>query len=119
METLWRRAVTRGDPTTALPACKCLPGEKTRSFRRFRGGEIGSFLHRPRERCQCVQRLLKTLHRDDPEAVRVLPRVAGVLPRGDEEGVHTRLARADRLLLDAADRAHLPVEEDLARGRDP
>ena len=37
--------------------------------------------------------------------------------RPDEENVHTRLARADRLLLDPADLADPAVEEDLARRR--
>ena len=45
--------------------------------------------------------------------------VAGVVPSRHEEGVHMRLARADRFLLHAADRADGAVEVDLARRRDP
>src|SRR2546423_11405343 len=68
-----------------------------------------------RQRCQCVQRLWKALHRDDSKPVRILPRGACVRPRRDEEDVHTRLARADRLLLDGANRQHAAVELELAR----
>src|SRR4029077_16139668 len=68
--------------------------------------------------CQRAQRLLKTLHRDDPKPVRVLPRIACVVPRRHEECVHTRLACADRLLLDSADLAHTAVQRDLAGGGD-
>src|SRR4249919_1874253 len=55
-------------------------------------------------RCQLPQRLLKTFNRNDPQAVRVLPRIARVLPRGHEEEIHIGPARADRLLLHTADR---------------
>ena len=107
---LGRDAILRMWP----PRIKGLPGEKTRSFRPFDPVEIPWFLALLRQGCQCLQRLLKTLHRDDAQPVRVLAGLARVLPRRDEEGIHTRLARADRLLLDAADRADPAVEEDLA-----
>ncbi len=45
-------------------------------------------------------------------------RASAAFARRDEEDIHTRLARADRLLLDPADRADLAVEEDLAGRRD-
>ena len=50
--------------------------------------------------------------------MRLLAGIARVLPSRHEEGIHTRLARADRLLLDAADRADRAVQEDLARRGD-
>ena len=46
------------------------------------------------QRCQCPQRLWKVLHRDDPQPVGIAPGLARVLAGRDEEGVHTRLARA-------------------------
>ena len=48
----------------------------------------------------------------------VAPSLLGVLPSRHEECVHMRFARADRLLLDAADRPDRAVREDLARGGD-
>src|SRR5438105_6570843 len=112
-------ALTAADPTTAPAACKCLSTQKTRSFRAFPAAEICGFLPLLGQGCQRLQRLLKTLHRDDAQPLRVLPRVARVLPRRDEEGIHTRGARTDRLLLDAADRVHGAVRPDLAGRRDP
>ena len=41
-----------------------------------------------------------------------------VVPSRHEENIHTRIARADRLLLDSADRADRAVGEDLAGRRD-
>ena len=69
-------------------------------------------------RCQHAQRLLKTLHRDDPEVACIFPRILGVLARRDEEVIHIRPARADRLLLDAADRDDGSVECELSRRGD-
>src|SRR5581483_44703 len=99
-------------------ASKCSPTEKTRSFRAFRRCEICVFLANSRQGCQRVQRLLKTFHRADAQPFGVLPRIACVLSRGDEKSVHTCCARADRFLLDSADRVHRPVRPDLARRRD-
>src|SRR5436190_5475657 len=71
-----------------------------------------------RQRCQRVQRLWKALHRDDPEALRILARDTRVRSGGHEEDIHTGFARADRLLLDGADREHRTVELELAGGGD-
>ena len=64
--------------------------------------------------CQCIQRLLKTLHRDDSQPVRVLSGVGRVLSGRNEKGIHMCFARADRFLLDAPDRADGAVQEDLS-----
>jgi hypothetical protein len=60
---------------------------------------------------------LKAVHRDDPKAVGIPPRLGCVFPR-DEEHIHVRTARADRFLLHAADRSNRSVEADLPGGRD-
>ena len=65
-----------------------------------------------------MQRLWKALHRDDPEAVPIPARDARVRPGGYEKDIHTGFARADRLLLDGADREHGAVELELAGGGD-
>ena len=111
---LGSRGLAKADPRDPAAPVNDLSGEKTRSFRPFRGpvGNEPRNLGLPQCR-QCPQRLLKTLHRDDPQAVRVLAGFARVVHR-HEESIHTRLPRADRLLLDPADRADLAVEEDLA-----
>src|SRR5262245_37738617 len=67
---------------------------------------------------QCMQRLLKTLHRDDPQTSRILARLGRVLPSGDEEDVDTGGSRAEGLLLHAADRGDAAVEIELARRGD-
>src|SRR4051812_35392656 len=71
-----------------------------------------------RQRFQEAQRLLKALHRHDPEAASISPGLRRVFPSRDEEEVGSSPLHADRLLLEAADRADPPVEEDLARRRD-
>src|SRR3954466_3722471 len=59
------------------------------------------------------------MHRDDPHAVRITASLGGVIPSGDEEDADSRVAHADRLLRDAADRADAAVEVDLAGRGDP
>src|SRR6516165_3897060 len=109
---------TRRDPTGAEARIKGVPAEKTRSFRAFQLCEFPCFLAPLRQCRQSVQRLLKTTHRYDAQSMRVLACIRRILSRRDEEGIHTRLARSDRLLLDPADRAHPAVEEDLSGRRD-
>ena len=70
------------------------------------------------EGCQRAQRLWKVFHRDDAEPVRVPSCLPRVVPGRHKEGVHTRPASAERLLLHAADREHLAVEGELSRRRD-
>ena len=53
-------------------------------------------------RCQLLQRLLKTLHRQDLEVARMPACLGRVLARRHDEDIHIRLACADRLLLEAA-----------------
>ena len=66
-----------------------------------------------------MQRLLKILHRDDPQAVRVALRVARIVPIcRHQEDVDVSPTGADRLLLDAADPGHPAVELNHARGCD-
>src|SRR3970282_1032524 len=50
--------------------------------------------------------------------VGMLPRLFGILPRRHEEEIHTRPARSDRLLFEAADLEDGAVEGELARRRD-
>src|SRR5512133_4044648 len=71
-----------------------------------------------RQRCQRVQRLWKALHRDDAEAIRIPARDTRVRSGGHEEDIHTGFTRADRLLLDGANREHRAVELELAGGGD-
>src|SRR5438445_10890529 len=92
--------------------------ENTAFSGKFETAETDAFLRIWTECRQRAQRLWKCLHRDDAEPVRVLSGHAGVVPSGHEKGVHTRLVRTDRLLLDAADRADRAVRADLAGGRD-
>src|SRR4051794_28420145 len=56
------------------------------------------------ERCQSVQRLLKTVNSDDAHVPGMTPGFPGVIPSGHEEDVHARPPDADRLLRDASDR---------------
>src|SRR5579885_3694067 len=98
---------------------KGLSKRKTCTFRQVLRWRNLPFSAPSTERRQGTQRLWKALHRDDPQPVRVALRVARVLPSRDEEGIHMRLARADRLLLDPADGADGAVREDLARRGDP
>src|SRR5213596_1327402 len=70
------------------------------------------------QRCQSVQRLWKALHRDDLQPLRIPARNLGVRPGRREKNVHTRLARADRFLLDGADWEHRAVQCELTGGRD-
>src|SRR5262245_640065 len=72
----------------------------------------------PAECRQRMQRLLKTLHRDDPQTTRILARLGRVLPSGDEEDVDAGGPRAEGLLLDASDRGDAAVEIELAGGCD-
>ena len=103
--------------TQAKRACQNGKRAVSGNFETAENGRVSSVL---RTQCrQGTQRLWKGLHRDDAEPVRVLARIAGVVPSRDEEGVHMRLARADRFLLDPADRADGAVGEDLAGRRDP
>src|SRR5919201_2593991 len=67
---------------------------------------------------QRAQRLLKSLHRDDTDRPRVLPRDSEVVPARHKEHVHMRVARADRFLLGGADLADAAVRSDRSRGRD-
>src|ERR671937_156836 len=60
---------------------------------------------------QRAQRLLKSLHRDDTDRPRVLPRDAEVVPARHKEHVHMRVARADRFLLGGADLADAAVRD--------
>src|SRR6266511_3718259 len=95
--------------------CKELRTEKAALSASFCKG-----LLRPRGQCcQFVQRLLKVAHSEDPNAVRVAPRLGGVFPSRHDEDANSGVADADRLLADAADRRHGAVELDLARSRDP
>src|SRR5262245_4918529 len=66
---------------------------------------------------QRMQRLLKTLHRDDPQTPRILARFGCVLPSRDEKHIHSCGTRTERLLLDAADRPNTAVEVELAGRR--
>src|SRR5437868_4085227 len=92
---------------------------KLTSFRQIRTRRNVLFSALSRQGCQRVQRLLKTAHRDDAEAVRVPSRIGRVIPSdGHEKDVRARLAGAERLLLDAADRCHAAVELHLPGGRD-
>src|SRR5512133_2909824 len=64
-----------------------------------------------------MQRLVEVRDGDDAKAVRVLPRGRRV-GIGDEEDIGTRVARAEGLLLDAADLLDASVERHLASGCD-
>ena len=65
-----------------------------------------------------MQRLLKILHRNDPKAVRVALRIAGIVPIGrNQEDVDVSPTRPDRLLLDAADPRHPSIKLEHAGGR--
>ena len=76
------------------------------------------FLVLRRQCCQRAQRLSKTLHRDHPDSPCVLAGLFRVIPSRHKEDVHARAARADRLLLHAADRLDRPVRVDLSGRRD-
>ena len=88
-----RRASSTGDirRTSAADARAC-PTRKTRNFRGILNACGCSVLAAERQRCQRAQRLSKTLHRDDPQPMRIAPRLARVIPSRDEENVDTRLA---------------------------
>src|SRR5262245_8364963 len=67
-----------------------------------------------------MQRLLKTLNRDDAKAIRIALCLSCVVPiGGNEEDVDMCSTGADRLLLDASDPRHAPVDLHLARRCDP
>src|SRR5438105_15528091 len=87
---------------------------KLTKFRQFRGDRTCSFLALSGQGCQCAQRLWKSLHSDDAEAIRVAPSLARVIPSRDEEDVRLRLADAERLLLDAPDLGDRAVQLDLS-----
>src|SRR6476646_11197021 len=88
------REIIGGEPRESKLAC----GENTAISGAFEHAEICVFLALSAQRCQCPQRLWKVLHRDDPEPVGIAPGLARVRAGGDEESVHTRLARPERLL---------------------
>ena len=68
-----RRVHARSDPTTRRPSIKGLPERNTRSFRPIRRSANSLVDQRAcGQGCQGLQRLLKTLHRDDAQPVRVL-----------------------------------------------
>ena len=71
------------------------------------------------KRLQRVQRLFKTLHRDDPQVSCIAARSCCVFPSRDEEHVGSGRPDAVGLLLDASHRADGAVELDLAGRRDP
>src|SRR6266550_8952113 len=85
----------------------------------FEPAEIWAFLRARTECRQGAQRLWKSLHRDDAKPVRVGTGLARVLPSRDEEGIHTRLARSDRFLLNSTNREDGAVRADLAGSRHP
>src|SRR5215218_8021065 len=93
-------------------------GENNAISGAFEYAEKYGFLPFSRQRCQRSQRLWKVLHRDDPQPVRVAPRLTRVRTGRHQEDVHTRAANAERLLLHAADRAHCAVRTELPGGRD-
>src|SRR3954451_8356555 len=97
---------------------KGLPKRKTCTFRQVPNGRNLLFSSRSTKCRQGAQRLWKILHSDDLQPVCVAPGLLGVLPSGHQKCVHMRFARADRLLLDAADRPDRAVREDLARRGD-
>src|SRR6266566_8417707 len=104
---------------TTLALTRVAADENLALSGRFDLAEKYSVLALGRQCCQRLQRLLKTLHRDDPQATRVALRVAGVVPIDrHEEDVDVRFSRSDRLLLDAADPGHRSVELDLTGGCD-
>src|SRR6266536_6381759 len=70
------------------------------------------------QRCQCTQRLSKTVHRHDPDTVREAARLGCVFPSRDEKEVDSRAPNADRLLSETADGRHGAVELELSRRRD-
>src|SRR5438067_10970796 len=95
------------------------PGRKRSNFLDIRNG--GNLLLSSRfcQCCQCAQRLSKTVHRHDPDTVRVALRLRGVFPSRHEERVDARPSNADRLLLEAADRGYGAVELELSGRGDP
>src|SRR5438093_266131 len=58
------------------------------------------------------------MHRHDTDPVSVVLRLGCVFPSRDEKDVDSRAANADRLLFDAADGGHAPVELQLSGGCD-
>ena len=118
----WRGRGADARPTAILRLCALavqgLATQKTRSFRPFDWPKICAFLRLLGQSCQSVQRLLKTLHRDDPQAVRVLPRIGGVLPAGTRKA-STPASRAPIVFcLMPPIGPTRPFEEDLAGRRD-
>ena len=101
----WGAAVTRRDTTKVARARQGLSRMKTKHFPAVSIlPKSAAYLVLRRQRCQRAQRLLKTLHRDDPKR---RPRSASPRARcphrRHQEHVDVRLSRSDRLLLDAAD----------------
>ena len=54
--------------------------------------------------CQQSKRLLKTFDRYHLEPARMLLRILGVPAHRNDEEIHIRTSRSDRLLLDSSDR---------------
>ena len=95
-----RRSLGRGlanaDPRDSAARVNGLPSKKTRSFRPFRRAPKTAPVLRLPQRCQGLQRLLKTLHRDDAQGSAAYLRASAAFsPAGTRKSVHTRLARAD------------------------
>src|SRR5437899_10767 len=90
-------AVTSRDTTEAFDVEKVVADENCAISCTFDLAESVFSLALRRQCCQYVQRLLKTLHRDDAKAVRVPLRLARIVPIDrDEEDIDVRLARSDR-----------------------
>ena len=66
------------------------------------------------QRCQRVQRLSISVHRDDAHVACVAARLLCVFPSRNEKDVRSGAPGADRLLLEAADGEHRAVEAHLA-----